>query len=175
MTLDVEPPGHTRPQPDRPKKAAREAVVLELTMFYRCGYFMAFPKCSLEPTTDLVFLGVGCDTAQRRFYVPEDKLRKVEAILRDAIDSRSISFSQLGKLAGKCTSMSVAVPPASLYTHHMYSQIAVIKRSEDRKNLSSIAVSERSGLRSEIERWLEVRTRLNGAPWYDATRHALII
>ena len=123
----------------------------------------------------LVFLGVGCDTAQRRFYVPEDKLRKLEAILRDAIDSRSISFSQLEKLTGKCMSMSVAAAPASLYTHHMYRQVAAFKRSGGRNNLSSIAVSERSGLRLEMERWLEVRTRLNGAPWYDVTRHVLTI
>ena len=114
------------------KTAAREAVALALTIFYRCGYFMAFPKCSLEPTTDLVFLGVDCDSAQRKFYVPEDKLRKLEVILRDAIDSRSISFSQLEKIAGKCMSMSVAVPPASLYTHHMYRQRAAFERSGSR-------------------------------------------
>ena len=131
---------------------------------------MAFPKCSLDPTAeDLVFLGVGCDTAQRRFYVPEDKLRKLEAILRDATESRSISFSQPEKLAGKCKSMSVAVPPVSLYTHHMYRQIAAFKRFGGRNNVSSIAVSERSGLRFEMVRWLEVRTRLNGAPWNDST------
>ena len=158
------------------KNAAREAVAFALTIFYRCGYFMAFPKTSLEPTTDLVFLSVGCYTARRRFCVPEDKLRKLEAILRDSIDSRSISFSQLDKLAGKCPSMSLAVPPASLYTHHMYhQQIAVFKRSGSRKNLSSIEVSKRSGLRFEMERWLEVRSRLNGVPWYDATRHVLTI
>ena len=113
---------------------------------------MASPKCLPEPTTDRIFLGVGCDTAQRNFYVPEDKLRKLEAILRDAIDNRSTSLSQLKKLAGKYTSMSVAVPPASLYTHHMYRQIAVIKRSENRKHLSSIAVSEGRSLRFEMER-----------------------
>ena len=142
---------------------------LALTPFYRCDYFMASPKCLPEPTTDRVFLGVGCETAQRGFYVPQDKLQKLEAILRDAIDSRSISLSQLKKLTGKCTSMSVAVPPTSLYTHHTYRQIAVIKRYEDRKDLSSIEVSERSSLRFDMERWLEVRTRLNWAPWYEAT------
>ena len=162
--------------PSGQTNAAREAVALALTIFYRCGYFTAFPKCSLEPTTHLVFLGVGCDTAQRRFYVPEDKLQKLEAILRDAIDSRSISFGQLEKLAGKCTSMSVAVPPASLYTHQMYCQIAAFKCSGSRKKIiSSVAVSKRSGMRFEMERWLEVRSRLNGAPWYDATRHVLTI
>ena len=155
--------------PTGQENVAREAVALALTIFNRCGYYMAFPKCSLEPIIDLVFLGVGCDTAQRRFYVPEDKLRKLEAIRRDAIDSRSISFGQLEKLAGKCTSTYVAVPPASLHTHHMYRQIAAFRRSGSRKNLSSIAVSKRSGLRFEMERWLEVRSRLNGEPWYDAT------
>ena len=161
--------------PTGQKNAARETVALALTIFYRCGYFMAFPKFSLEPSTDLVFLVVGCDTAQRRFYVPEYKLRKLEAILRNIIDNRSISFSQLEKLAGKYTSISVAVPPASLYTHHMYRQIAAFKRPGGRKNLSSIAVSKRSGLGFEMERWLEVRSRLNGAPWYDVTRHVLTI
>ena len=83
-TRDLSPTGQ--------KRAAREAVALALTIVYRCGYFMAFPKCSLEPTTDRVFLGVGCHTVQSRFYVPEDKLRKLEVILRlrDAIDSRSV-------------------------------------------------------------------------------------
>ena len=66
-------------------------------------------------------------------------------------------------------SMPVAVPLASLYTHHMYHQIAETKRSEGRKDLSSIAVSERSSPRFEMERWLEVRTRLNGVPWDEAT------
>ena len=165
-TRDLSPTGQ--------KKSFREAAVLALMIFYRCGYFMAFPQCSLEPTTDLVFLGAGCDTAKRRFYVPEDKLRKLEATLRDAIDSRNISFSQLEKLAGTCASISVAIPPASLYTHHRYRQISVFKRSRGRKNLPSIAVSERSGLGFKMKIWLEMRTRLNGAPLYDA-RHGLAI
>ena len=53
----------------------------------------------------------------------------------------------------------------------MYRQIAAFKRSGSQK----IAVSERSALRFEMERWLEMKIRLNGAPWYDATRHVLTI
>lgn len=71
--------------------------------------------------------------------------------------------------------MAVAVPPASVYTHHKYHQIAAFKRSGGRKHSPSIPVSDRSGLRFEMERWLEVRTRLNGSTWYDATRHVLTI
>ena len=71
--------------------------------------------------------------------------------------------------------MSVAVSPASLHTHHMYRHIAAFKRSGGQNNLASIAVSKRSGPRFEMERWLEVRSRLNGAPWHDVTRHVLAI
>ena len=71
--------------------------------------------------------------------------------------------------------MPVAVPLTSLYQHHMYRQITAFKRSGGRNNLSSIAALERSGLRFEMERWLEVRTRLNGVPWYGATRYVLTI
>ena len=160
--------------PTGQQNVAREAVALARAVLYRCSYFMAFPKCSLEPNIDLVFLGVGCDTAQRRFYEAGEKLLNLEAILREAIDSRGKSFSQLEKLAGKCTSMSVAVPPASLYIHHIH-QIAAFKRPGGRNSVLPIAVSEHSGLRFEIKRWLEVKTRLNGAPWCDATVHVLTI
>ena len=85
--------------------------------------------------------------------MPEGKLLKLEVILREAIDSQSISFSQQEELEGKCTSMSLVVPPTSLYTHRMYRQIAAFKRSGCRKHLSSIAVSDRSDLRFEMERW----------------------
>ena len=71
--------------------------------------------------------------------------------------------------------MSEAVPLATLYTHHIYQQIAAFKCSGGRKHLSSIAVSKRTGLQFEMERWLEVRSQLNGAPWYDATWHILTI
>ena len=96
-------------------------------------------------------------------------------ILRKAFDSRSLLLTQLEKLAGKCTSMSVAVPSTSLYPHHMYRQKAAFRCPGGQKNLRSIAVSAPSGLRFEMERWLEVKTRLSGAPSYDATRHVLTI
>ena len=38
-----------------------------------------------------------------------------------------------------------------------------------------MAVSDRGGLRFGMERWLEVRTRLDGAPWHEATRLVLTI
>ena len=75
--------------PTSQQNTAGEAAALALMMFYSCGYFVVFPKFSLEPAIDLVFLDVGCESAQSRFYVPGDKLLKLEAILREATDSLS--------------------------------------------------------------------------------------
>ena len=134
---------------------------------------MSIIKCVLEPTTRLVFLGIICDTEARRFEVPEGKLLKLEVIITAAITSGWISFVDLERLAGKCTSMSVAVPPASLYTYHMYKHIAKFRRTGGRVKAAMIAVQKGRGLSDELHTWREVRHRMNGASWYDATHHSI--
>ena len=61
----------------------------------------------------------------------------------------------LEKLTGKCTSMSVAVPAASLYTFHMYKQIGHLQRTG-----SSLGYGQGSpqwNLRAEMDKTLKVR------------------
>ena len=69
---------------------------------------MSLKKCTTRSSTRLIFLSIVCDTDLRRFEVPETKLIKLETLLKEAIQSRFITFYDQGKLAGKCTSMSVA-------------------------------------------------------------------
>ena len=83
----------------------------------------------LTPTTRFVFLGVVCDSVLKRFEIPQDKLDKLEVILHRVARDKSITFTMLEKLAGKCTSMSVAVPPAALYTHYMHKAIGDFRGS----------------------------------------------
>ena len=116
-----------------------------------------------------------CDTARKRSVVPESKLAKLELLLNSAPQDGGISFPKPGKLAGKCNSMSVAVPPASLYMHHMYKQIAQFQRTGVLHFSPKYKVTANSGLRSEMELWLDVRAHMNGASWYDAAHHALSI
>ena len=156
-------------------QAAQVASYLAMSVFYRAGYFMSTVKCELIPTTRLVFLGVVCDSALQRFEVPQDKLTKLEAILREAIRAKLISFSMLEKLAGKCTSMSVAVPAAALYTHFMYKVIAHFRKTGGKKHNTDIEVPQNSGLYFEMGKWLEVRGSMNGASWYRAAHQVLTL
>ena len=124
-----------------------------------------------EPTTRPVFLGIIFDTEARRFKVPEDKLLKLKVMLTTAITSGRISFLDLERLAGKCTSMFVAVPPASLYMYHMYKHIAKFRRTGGRVKAVMIAVQKGRGLRDESDSWRELRHRMNGVSWYDPTHN----
>ena len=138
--------------------ATQTAASLVLDVLYQAGYFISISKCELTPSTRLVLLGIICDTAQCRFEAPPaDKLEKLEHILSDAITSGAITFQMLEKLAGKCTSLSVAVPVAALYTHHMYKQIASFRRTGGRHRSTAISIPKNSGLMFEMGKWLEVR------------------
>ena len=97
-------------------------------------------------------------------------------MLSDAVTSGAITFQMLEKLAGKCTSLSVAVSVAALYTHHMYKQIASFQRTGGRYRSTVISIPKNSGLMFEMEtRWLEVRKEFNGASWYRAEHQIVIL
>lgn len=98
---------------DQQFQAAQTAAFVALEVFYQAGYFVSIKKSQIDPTTSLVFLGITCDSQRARFEVPEDKLLKLEAILTEAISTGVISFKMLEKLAGKCTSLSVALQAVS--------------------------------------------------------------
>ena len=98
---------------------------------------------------------------------------KLEVFLTAAITCGWISFVDLERLAGKCTSMPVTVPPASLYTYHMYKHITKFRRTESRVKAAMIAVQKGRDLWDEFHTWREVRHRMNGASWYDATHHSI--
>ena len=79
----------------------------------------------------------------------------------------------LESLAGKCASMSVAVPSASLYTYHMYKHVAKLCRTGGGGRAAMIAVQKGRGLSDEFCTWREVRHYMNGASWYDATHQSI--
>lgn len=136
---------------------------------------MSIDRCELEATTRFIIMGVVCDSIEEKFIIPECKLDEWEAILVEALEMEAISFQMLEKLAGKCTSMVVACPAAALYTHHMYQAIAKYQRGGGRKRNTEIDVSRNSGLRVEMEKWMDMRQAMNGTPWYRALHQTLHI
>lgn len=100
------------------------------------------------------------------------KLDKLEEILTNALAEVNIRSRMLEKLAGKCTSIPMAVPVAALYTHHMQGGCALSVYGGTKLN-TDIAVTKNSGLSYDLCMWLEVRKRFNGASWYKA-KHKMV-
>lgn len=159
--------------------AAHVAGYLVMSVFYKAGYFMSIAKCELDPTTSIIFLGVRSDSTEQRFTIPDEKLAKLELLITTAVTQKKISFPTLEKVAGKCTSMSVACPAALLYTHFMYKEIGNFQRKckvhRGRGKNFDIPITANSGLRFEFDKWLEVRASMNGAPWHKALHQRLEI
>ena len=70
-----------------------------------------------------------CDSDTATFRVPQDKLDKLQQMLRDALEAEHLSFRTLQRITGKCMSMTVAVRPASLWTHAMFAVAAELDKS----------------------------------------------
>ena len=140
--------------PEQKAKAVRAAMHLTLCVFYRAGYFMSIKTCALVSATPVVHLGIVCDSDLCQFEVPGDKLAKLQAIIAGALEAGMIMFAMSKKLAGKCTSMTVAVPAASLYTFHMYKQIGKFQRR--RMSRASAAARVAGNLSAEMKMWLEL-------------------
>ena len=94
----------------RPPWSARFEEYDASTTSYQSGYLMYSTKCTTQPTTCLIVLSILCDTARRRFEVPEILLEKLDVILNNILDDGWISPTNLEKMTGKLISMSVAVP-----------------------------------------------------------------
>ena len=69
-----------------------------------------------KPTSVLIYLGIMCDSAEGKFYVPSDKVDELVALIATVLEEGKLTFRVLEKIGGKCRSMSVAVPCAILDT-----------------------------------------------------------
>ena len=93
------------------------------------GYFVNLKKSVLRPGQILKFLGIIVNSRDAKFYVPQDKFQKLMLIIYQALENKFIPFKLLEKCVGKCTSMSIAVPAAKLYTRGQYAALAEILES----------------------------------------------
>ena len=65
-------------------------------------------------------MGISCDTKNQMFWVPEEKIKKLIALVEEILKKGISNFAQLEKVVGKCGSMSIAVPAVVLHTRAQY-------------------------------------------------------
>lgn len=147
-------------------RAAANALHLGILVSFLCGYFLSDTKCDLNPSQQQRYLGIICDSRTASFRVPQDKLDKLHTLITAALTSGSLTTRTLEKIAGKCVSMSVAIRPASLWTHYMF---AAIKNAKG----TSIQLANKPDLRAELRKWLELSSTSQEGPWFKARHYHL--
>ncbi|CAM9718774.1 unnamed protein product [Laminaria digitata] len=148
--------------------AAGEATHVAMLVSFLCGQFLSAKKCDLRPTRLQEYLGMLCDSDTATFRVPQDKLDKLQQLLRAALDEGQVSFLTLQRIAGKCMDMTVAIRPASLWTRAMFSVIIDLEKS----GLCTVDLTQdsRADLVCDFKQWLGVTATSQEGPWQRA-RH----
>ncbi|MES9881504.1 MAG: reverse transcriptase domain-containing protein [Sedimenticola sp.] len=136
----------------------QKLVYVILEILSRLGYTLALKKCQLQPSTRVRFLGFIIDSIRKAYILPADK-KDAFITLRDSILSVPyIDVRTLQRFAGKCVSMTLAIPAAQLYSREVNSAISFcLGNSRD--------IKVEGKLRAEIEYWRFLDGWTDCVPW----------
>lgn len=129
---------------------------------------LSLTKCDIRPSQVQRYLGIDCDSREVVFRIPVDKLLKLQSLVRSALEAGHVSIPTLERMAGKATSMAVAIRPASLWTHCMFAQLA--KSARNRRPTSRVSLVKNPELAGELQQWVELEPTTHQGPWFKA-RH----
>lgn len=136
------------------------AAYIATSMLTSLGYTLALPKCTLNPSQSVRFLGYLCDSNCTAFLLPEDKREKFRELRETILAHTETSLRTLQRFAGKTTSFSIAVPAARLYTRAVFRAIG----AHGRKPHKPIKIA--GDLRKEITYWRFLDNWQGHLPWF---------
>ena len=111
-----------------------------LQLLSRLGYTIAFHKSFLDACTSLRHLGFIVDSVLCAYLLPEDKKASFSSLRDWILGEKVITVKMLQRFVGKCISLALVVPGASLYTKEMNRAIssATLRSSNTVKMCSSL-------------------------------------
>ena len=109
-----------------------------------------------------------CGSDPTTFRVPQDKLGKLQQLLRAALDAGCMSFRSLQRITGKCMSITEDIRPASLWVHAAFAVLAELERSA--LCIVDFTQDSRADRLGEFKQWLNLLATSQEGPWQRA-RH----
>ncbi|KAK3262177.1 hypothetical protein CYMTET_28952 [Cymbomonas tetramitiformis] len=85
------------------------------------GYFIHLEKTQFIASRTFIWLGIGVDLAEGKFFIPEKQWTKFLKLVADLKASPAITTRDLERMAGKLVSMSVAAPGILIACRKLYS------------------------------------------------------
>ena len=107
------------------------------------------------------------DSKNCRFSVPKIKGDKLITFVTKILSEHMCTLKDLEKCVGKCRNMSIAVPPAKLYTRAQYQPLAEnLSTSLSPQQARQKLIRLSTPLQEELSMWLKPDTALlNGSTW----------
>ncbi len=105
------------------------------------------------------------------FRVPADKLAKLHQLIQAALADGLIHYGTLQRVAGKCMSMTVAIRPASLWTHAVVPVLAAMDKGGS--SVVDLGCDSKADMRGELQQWLALTAPSREGPWQRA-RHLIV-
>ena len=152
---------------DRNCQLARSAIFLVCYFLIKLGYTLGLQKSQLIPSERVTYLGFVVDSSLQAFCITSKKREKLLFLINSLLRGDTVSLLQLQKLAGKCTSLALAVPGARLFTCEINNAIS-------RATRSSRPITISPALRSEIEHWLFLKSWTGHLPWREE-KHSQVV
>ena len=128
-------------------------VWVTTALMYLAGYTISISKCTLTPTTSLILLGLGIDTVRQKFWVPEDKVTTLMSLIATMRETRSATVLELQRVVGKAESLSLAVPPISIFLRSSYDILSRAARSGSKEILLTDEVLEDLETLGGLKEW----------------------
>ena len=148
--------------------SAQIASFLVCYTLVRLGFCIGLQKSILQPSQSVPYLGFQCDSRLQAFCLLSHKKQKFISPVEAILNSSHVSITDLQRLAGKCISMSLAVPGARLFTDEINLAISRASRSSRPLPLSG-------PLRREIEHWLFLKSWSGFLPWRSERHHQFVL
>ena len=141
-----------------------------MLMSFLCGQCLSATKCYFRPTRRQQYLGMVCDSDTATFRVPQDKLDKLQQLLRETLVAGQPSFLTLRRITSKYMRITVPIRPASLWTNAMFAMVADLHKS----GLCSVdlANDSRVDLVGEFKQWLSITATSQEWLWQRARHFA---
>ena len=116
----------------------KEALAITLQTCQELGVPIA-PEKTEGPGTSITFLGIQLDSTSMTVSLPQDKLTKLQAMVRAACKLKSVNDVHfLESLVGHLVHATTVCPLAKAFLHHLFTLKAALKPGQTRRlNLSA--------------------------------------
>ena len=97
------------------KELAWDHVIRLVYLLENLGFVISKPKCVLEPTQLVEFLGFSVNSVQQELSLPAGKMKKIRAETWCLLESSQITARKLSQLLGRLQAATRAIPLAPLF------------------------------------------------------------